>query len=207
MHPLFGHRIRLALYVLAWLLAGLPLALVVRAVVPQEVSRAHAFAVPLSLLYGFVVMSAWWVCRANPLNGERPIGAVITTQLGAGLQSSAAWCAIGTAWAVGLDRLAGPGPDRAGILTQVLLLFASGANDLPNIRALIDTVREVGACEGMKIAVGGGVFNRAEGLAEEIGADLWASDPAELVETLLMEPARRAAAEQRTVGRKRRKAA
>lgn len=126
MHPLFGHRIRLALYVLAWLLAGLPLALVVRAVVPQEVSRAHAFAVPLSLLYGFVVMSAWWVCRANPLNGERPIGAVITTQLGAGLQSSAAWCAIGTAWAVGLDRLAGPGPDRAGILTQVLLLFAMG---------------------------------------------------------------------------------
>jgi len=126
MHPLFGHRIRLALYVLAWLIAGLPLALVVRAVVPQEASRAHAFAVPLSLLYGFVVMSAWWVCRANPLTGGRPIGSVITTQLGAALQSSAVWCAISAVWAVALDRLAGPGPDRAGIVAQVLLLFATG---------------------------------------------------------------------------------
>lgn len=67
---------------------------------------------------------------------------------------------------------------------QVLLLFASGANDLPNIRALIDTVREVGACEGMKIAVGGGVFNRAEGLAEEIGAHVWATSPLELAAKL-----------------------
>jgi len=126
MHPLFGHRVRLALYVLGWLLAGLPLALIVRATVPQEVSRAHAFAVPLSLLYGFVVMSAWWVCRANPLTGGRPLGAVLATQAGAALQSSAVWCALSAVWAVALDRLAGPGPDRAGILAQVLLLFVLG---------------------------------------------------------------------------------
>jgi hypothetical protein len=48
------------------------------------------------------------------------------------------------------------------------------------------------------------VFNRAEGLAEEMGADLWASSPMELVELMLEEPARRAGCEQRTVGRRRR---
>lgn len=90
---------------------------------------------------------------------------------------------------------------------DVLLMFASAPSDLPEIRGMIDQMREIGAASGTQIAVGGGVFNRAEGLAEEIGADLWASDPAELVETLLMEPGRRAIAEQRTVGRKRRKAA
>lgn len=90
---------------------------------------------------------------------------------------------------------------------DVLLMFASAPSDLPEIRGMIDQMREIGAAGGTQIAVGGGVFNRADGLAEEIGADLWASDPAELVETLLMEPARRAIAEQRTVGRKRRKAA
>jgi methanogenic corrinoid protein MtbC1 len=91
---------------------------------------------------------------------------------------------------------------------NVLLMFASAPSDLPEIRRMIDQMREIGAAGNTQIAVGGGVFNRAEGLAEEIGADLWASDPAELVETLLMEPARRAVAEQRTVGRKRiRKAA
>ena len=86
---------------------------------------------------------------------------------------------------------------------DVLLLFASAPSDLPEIRGMIDQMREIGASNGTQVVVGGGVFNRAEGLAEEIGADLWASDPAELVETLLMEPARRAAAEQRTVGKKR----
>ena len=87
---------------------------------------------------------------------------------------------------------------------DVLLMFASAPGDAPNIRLLIDSIRGVGACPDMQIVVGGGVFNRAEGLAEEIGADLWARTPAELLERLATEPARRATEEQRTVGRNRR---
>lgn len=86
---------------------------------------------------------------------------------------------------------------------DVLLMFASAPADLPGIRRLIDTIREIGACDRMQIVVGAGVFNRAEGLAEEIGADLWASDPLELVELMKSEPNRRASATQRTVGKKR----
>lgn len=86
---------------------------------------------------------------------------------------------------------------------EVLLMFASGANDLPNIRQLIDTLHEIGACPNLQFVVGGGVFNRADGLAEEIGADLWACSPMELVDMMVQEPARRAEADQRTVGRKR----
>lgn len=90
---------------------------------------------------------------------------------------------------------------------DVLLLFASAASDLPRVRELIDTLREIGACRGTQLAVGGGVFNRADGLAEEIGADVWASTPADLVRTLTEQRDRRAASDQRTVGRNRRKAA
>lgn len=86
---------------------------------------------------------------------------------------------------------------------DVLLMFASAPSDLPGMRQLIDTLREIGACDGTQIVVGGGVFNRAEGLAEEIGADLWACDPQDLVDALAAEPARRAPAHQRTVGKKR----
>lgn len=88
---------------------------------------------------------------------------------------------------------------------DVLLLFASAPADLPGIRALIDTLREVGACDSTQIAVGGGVFNRADGLAEEIGADVWATTPGELVSVLAEQPQRRAAASQRTVGRAKRR--
>ena len=88
-------------------------------------------------------------------------------------------------------------PDR-------LLMFASGPSDAPNIRVMIDHIREVGACPNMQIVVGGGVFNRADGLAEEIGADLWATNPRELLTRLEEEKHRRASSEQRTVGRNRR---
>lgn len=87
---------------------------------------------------------------------------------------------------------------------NVLLIFSSAPADLPGIRELIDTMREIGACDGIQIVVGGGVFNRAEGLAEEIGADLWAEDPTELCHVMIDYPDHRAQDEQRTVGRNRR---
>jgi methanogenic corrinoid protein MtbC1 len=90
---------------------------------------------------------------------------------------------------------------------DVLLLFASGPSDLPQIRQLIDTIREISACPDLQVVVGGGVFNRADGLAEEIGADLWSSNPLDLVEAMGSEALRRAADDQRTVGRKRRRKA
>ncbi|MBL0920560.1 MAG: cobalamin B12-binding domain-containing protein [Phycisphaerales bacterium] len=109
---------------------------------------------------------------------------------------------------------AGGGIARDEILEQVqerrpdiLLLFASAPNDLPNIRTLVDTMHEIGACRETQIAVGGGVFNRAEGLAEEIGADVWATSPTELVAVLANKVHQRARADQRTVGRKRRREA
>lgn len=63
-----------------------------------------------------------------------------------------------------------------------LLLFCSTPSDLPEIRRLIDTIRDLNACPHMRIIAGGGVFNRAEGLADELGADAWAIDPLEVVE-------------------------
>ena len=86
---------------------------------------------------------------------------------------------------------------------DVLLVFSAAPSDAPNIRQLIDYVRGIDACPGMQIAVGGGVFNRADGLAEEIGADLWASDPSEMLERLEAWKDRRATPEQRTVGQTR----
>lgn len=67
---------------------------------------------------------------------------------------------------------------------HVLVLFSSGPRDAPAIRALVDTIRSINACPDLQIAVGGGVFNRAPGLAEEIGADLWAATPQELLQQI-----------------------
>lgn len=90
-----------------------------------------------------------------------------------------------------------------GTRPDVLLLFASAPSDLPGIREMIDQINEIGAVRNLQIVVGGGVFNRAKGLAEEVGADLWAESPAELVEAMVNHPDRRAQPNQQSVGKKR----
>ncbi|QDU71404.1 cobalamin B12-binding domain-containing protein [Mucisphaera calidilacus] len=84
-----------------------------------------------------------------------------------------------------------------------LVVFGVIPATVPQTRQLIDRLHDIGVCPNLQIIVGGGVFNRAEGLAEEIGADLWALDPIELVEVIDEEPERRMIPEQRTVGRRR----
>lgn len=86
---------------------------------------------------------------------------------------------------------------------DVLLMFCSAASDLPTLREMIDKIHEIGACPNLQVVVGGGVFNRAEGLAEEIGADLWANNPIELAHSMIERPQQRAEEGQRTVGRRR----
>lgn len=89
-------------------------------------------------------------------------------------------------------RFGGGGVASDEILTHVhesrpdvLLMFASAASDLPGIRILLDTLREINACPKTRIVVGGGVFNRAPGLAEEMGAEVCVGSPAELADAII----------------------
>jgi methanogenic corrinoid protein MtbC1 len=135
-------------------------------------------------------------CTCGPAEGEE-LGAQMAVDLIEGAGFDVWFAGGGVANDEVLARVQEDKPD-------VLLMFSSAASDLPNIRNLIDTLNEIGACPNLQIAVGGGVFNRAEGLAEEIGADIWANDPLEMVETLIDSPHQRATTAQRTVGRAKR---
>ena len=59
---------------------------------------------------------------------------------------------------------------------DILCIYGTQAAGIPNTRRLIELIRGVGVCEEMQVLVAGGVFNRAEGLADEIKADLCAPD-------------------------------
>lgn len=85
---------------------------------------------------------------------------------------------------------------------DILLMFASAASDLPDVRTVVDRIREINACPGLQIIVGGGVFNRAEGLADEMGIELWASDPLDLVELIASGATTNTVIEQRPVVKK-----
>ena len=68
-----------------------------------------------------------------------------------------------------------------GYAPDILLLYGFNGEDAPAVRTLIDTIRGVHAFPEMRIMLSGGVFSRAEGLWEEIGADLYAETAADAV--------------------------
>lgn len=87
---------------------------------------------------------------------------------------------------------------------NLLVFFGTLPSGMPEVRKLIDYLREVNSCPEMQVMCCGGIYRRAEGLAEEIGADLYAADGAAAVQVALANPKRKATVDQQTVGRTRR---
>ena len=68
MHPILEDRRRLALYLLAWLIVGMLLAVGLRS--DAAWTTAAAFLLPLCFVYAFIGLSTWYLCRAFPLGGR-----------------------------------------------------------------------------------------------------------------------------------------
>lgn len=91
------------------------------------------------------------------------------------------------------------------IRPEVLCIYGAQPAAVPNIRRLIEVVREVGVCQEMQILVTGGVFNRADGLADEIKADLFAQNVLEAVHVVEDNPTRVAKPDMPEPGRRRKR--
>ena len=65
---------------------------------------------------------------------------------------------------------------------DILLIYGTVPKQAPDIRRLIDTIKDVNAWPNMHIMVSGGLFNRAEGLWQEMGADLFAATAYEAIQ-------------------------
>jgi methanogenic corrinoid protein MtbC1 len=87
---------------------------------------------------------------------------------------------------------------------DVLLVYGTAAKQAPDVRRLIDRVRGVNAWPHLRIIVSGGLFNRAEGLWEEIGADGYAPTAAEVL-LVAGDESQVANPDRRTVNRRKRR--
>jgi two-component system, LytTR family, sensor histidine kinase AlgZ len=130
MNPIFARTARLALYLLTWIpAAGLLAALLAG---PGSLSLPESIAVagPLCLIYAFLCLSAWYLCRAFPL--QSGILKLIGVHATASLVSASLLVLIGRLWAGVLawlspfegiaERYAAPGP-TVSILTFGAMTF------------------------------------------------------------------------------------
>ncbi len=87
---------------------------------------------------------------------------------------------------------------------DVLLIYGTTPKQAPDVRRLIDRIRDVNAWPDLRIVVSGGLFNRAEGLWEEIGADAFAATAAQALQ-VAADDNLVASPERKTVNRRKRK--
>lgn len=88
---------------------------------------------------------------------------------------------------------------------DILCVYGTQPVGVPNVKKLISMVREIGVCEDMQILVTGGVFNRADGLADEIKADLFAPSVSDALMVVDEHPVRVPRADVPEPGRRRKR--
>ena len=125
MHPILADRRSLALYLVAWLPV---LALMTAAMVLTGWGgwkQSLLFVLPLTTVYAFLCLAAWYPCRALPLTDERAVMAA-ATHLATAAISAAMW--VGMAWllARGLERSTRWGGAAPLSAEQAGLVFAVG---------------------------------------------------------------------------------
>ena len=104
MHPILTQRGRLLLYLVAWSpIAALLAALLVFAG-NLSWAEALALAAPLILIYSFLCLSAWYLCRTFPLQDTNFLK-LLGVFTPAALLSGSLWTAIGWMWAMMLSSI------------------------------------------------------------------------------------------------------
>jgi two-component system sensor histidine kinase AlgZ len=126
MHPIFARGYRLVLYVVVWLNVG---GLMAGAIVRRgglDLVQALAIVLPVAILYGFVCLSSWYVCRATPLRTAGWV-TILANIGGATVVASMLWTVVGRTWAWAVSRFPGfAGVDEA-FARETFLFFVLDA--------------------------------------------------------------------------------
>jgi two-component system, LytTR family, sensor histidine kinase AlgZ len=124
MHPILDNRRRLAMYLAGWVPVGL--------FVTVGLGQGHAWStsaalfLPLTFVYAFVCLSAWYVCRVFPLDANGSVPRAVFVHIIAAAMTSAIWVTLGEGWAATLDSLAPGLAARALHADQRSLIFVVG---------------------------------------------------------------------------------
>lgn len=121
MHPILARRARLWLYLELWFVVGSLLALLMIGEAALTAVQAAIVALPLTIVYAFVCLSAWYVSRGQPL-ASTGLPRILLTGAAAALLSSGSWLLALRGWLAILARhelLADPAPRYAALRTTV----------------------------------------------------------------------------------------
>ena len=152
MHPLLARPRHLVSYLALWMLVAMGLAGLMQMLGQAPAGRALVLTVPLSLVYAFVALSAYYLCRSQPL-AQRRWAVAIAVFVAASLLSGAAWLALAVLWN-NVGRLTEAGAPLVSMGRRGWALFYAAGCGLYLLSVLahdvlvaFETVRETSARE------------------------------------------------------------
>ena len=104
MHPILAHPGRLGAYLAIWVPLGALLAALLAIQGAFSWTVAALVAIPLSICYGFLCLSAWYVTGGSPVERVGALRVAITAIVSAFL-SSAVWLLLVRGWLAGMVAL------------------------------------------------------------------------------------------------------
>ena len=122
MHPILARLERLGAYLGAWCIVGVLVGVVLTR---QGLTWPEALVqvLPPLLIYSFVCLSAWYVCRAMPL-ATSGVPGVLAASLLAAFVAGSLWLALNEAWIATLETMPLLGPITVRFRAQTPFLFA-----------------------------------------------------------------------------------
>jgi sensor histidine kinase YesM len=123
MHPILARPERLTAYLAGWLIIG---ALVSASLRGQGLALGEALVLvlPLFLVYAFVCLSAWYVCRAVPLRTTGLLRMLSAWTISAAV-AGGVWLALAYAWIALLGSIPGSSAASARYSEQIPLLLSA----------------------------------------------------------------------------------
>ena len=97
MHPILARPQRLAAYAVIWPPLGALLATLLALQGVLSWPRAIVFAVPISVGYGFLCLSAWYASRGLPIDRVAAVRVIVTACVAA-FVSAALWLLAARGW-------------------------------------------------------------------------------------------------------------
>ncbi len=122
MHPVLTELRRLLLYLTLWVpVAGLLVGLLRL----SNIAELVLIPVPLSVVFAFMCLSAWYICRAFPLK-QQSFPRIVVLAGGTAAVTSSLWVLLANAWVVVLNEAVGVSVLDDRFASAIPLLFGLG---------------------------------------------------------------------------------
>lgn len=125
MHPILAHREKIGLYLTVWTILGF--LITVLSVLSENLSWGFAlgFSLPITILYSFVGLSAYYLCRTFPIQSGKTFQLLAVFGF-VSVLSSALWVVLGRSWFGFLDQIVNAGDSAELTNNLTTILFGIG---------------------------------------------------------------------------------